>query len=465
MNPEIPAPTADDQAGHSARRDRSIRLAVATSFLSKAGTALFQLLSIPVAVRVLGREEFGIYTAVNITLATVALLQVGVGPSLAHGLSAAKARNDDRAAGEMASTGFFMMAGMAAFAALLLAAVLLFVPLPTLFGPEFAGKESVLRPALWTGLAIFLLLFVLNLTDRVREGLLQAASNNVWGAAGNVLAAITVGVGVFFVPQVWFLVLAVHGSLVLAKLGNTISLWRKHPEVRPAWTRFRMPVAKHLFTDGLAFSACTLITGYIEYSFCGRQVGIDGGPAAMGLYGIFVNMTIMQLGFVMMLSTPTWPAVAEALARGDVGWAKRAARRLYLYGSGFALCAFAGLVLLGPLIFPIWLGKEFSDVPRTLIACYATYFVAHVWRHLNHAMMIGTGQVVRLARIQFAESALVAVAAVIGLRYGGIGTMLLSMAAVIFAVTGCILPRLVSHSLRVSSRDQGTALGAVAKAG
>ena len=62
---------------HAARRDRSIRLAVATSFLSKAGTALFQLLSIPVAIRVLGREEFGLYTTVNFTLATVALLQIG----------------------------------------------------------------------------------------------------------------------------------------------------------------------------------------------------------------------------------------------------------------------------------------------------------------------------------------------------------------------------------------------------
>ena len=70
----------------------SIRLAVVTSFLSKAGTILLQLLSIPIAVRVLGREEFGLYTTVNLTLSTVSLLQVGVGPALTHGLSNARAR-------------------------------------------------------------------------------------------------------------------------------------------------------------------------------------------------------------------------------------------------------------------------------------------------------------------------------------------------------------------------------------
>ncbi|WP_035605457.1 oligosaccharide flippase family protein [Haloferula sp. BvORR071] len=467
MSDETTGPDRTEQAAHAAHRDRSIKLAVVTSFLSKAGTALFQLLSIPLAARVLGREEFGLYTTVNMTLAMVALLQIGVGPSLAHGLSAAKAKGDGKQAGELASTAFFVMIGMALLAGLILASLLLLVPLPQLFGQGFAGKESALRPALWVGLGLFLLLFVLNLTERVREGLLEASVNNIWGALGNVLAAIAVGTGIFFIPQVWYLVLAVHGSVVTAKVCNTAALWRKHPEIRPAWAQFRPAIGKHLFSDGLAFSACTLVTGYVEYSFCGWLVGHVNGPAATALYGVFVSMTIMQLGFVMMLSTPTWPAVAEALARGDNHWAKRAARRLYLYGSGFALCSFGGLVLLGPLLLPLWLGKEFADTPRTLIACYATYFVAHVWRHLNHAMMIGSGQIGRLARVQFVESALVAIAAIIGLRYGGMGTMLLCMATVIFAVTGCILPRLVGHGLRVSapSRDQSPGLGAAAKAG
>ena len=79
---------ADDS---SARRDRSIRLAVLTSFLSKAGTGLLQLLAIPLAVRVMGREEFGLYTSISLALATVALLEIGIGPALAHGLSKANA--------------------------------------------------------------------------------------------------------------------------------------------------------------------------------------------------------------------------------------------------------------------------------------------------------------------------------------------------------------------------------------
>ncbi|WP_193212020.1 lipopolysaccharide biosynthesis protein [Luteolibacter marinus] len=439
------------EESHSARRDRSIKLAVVTSLVSKAGTALLQLYSIPVAMRVLGREEFGLYATVNFTLATVALLEVGIGPALVHGLSSARAKGQGEEARRLSSSAFFLVAGMALVAGLLLSLVLARVPLPMIFGADYAGKEAIMRPALWTGLALFLLLFVLNLTDRMREGLLETSRNNLWGAGGNLVAAGAVGIGVWFIPEVWFLVLAVHGSLVLAKLGNTISLWREHPETRPSWTRFRPEVARFLVSDGIAFSSCTLVTGVVEYNLCGWMVGRSGGPSATALYGVLVSITVLQLGFVMMVSTPTWPAVAEALARGDLPWARRAARKLYAFGGAVSLVAIGGLVLLGPWVFGWWLGGDFAQTPRVTFACYGFYFAAHVWRHVNHVLMFGTGQVGKLARVQFAESALVAMVAIVALNTGGVGAMLAAMGAVILSITGVILPRQVAHGFKVST--------------
>jgi O-antigen/teichoic acid export membrane protein len=440
--------TRHTEETHATRRSRSIRLAVVTSFLSKAGTVLLQLLSIPIAVRVLGREEFGLYTTVNLTLSTVALLQVGVGPALTHGLTRANAAADEARQRELGSTAFFLMAGIALLAGLALASVLLLVPLPSIYGEAFAGKEAALRPALWTGLGLFLLLFVFNLTERIREGHLEVASNNLWGATGNVMAALFVGIGVWWIPEVWFLVIAVHGAMVLAKFFNTLTLWRTHPLMFPALKSFRPAVARHLFSDGLAFSTCCLITGIIEYNLCGWMIGRAGGPADVALYGVFIMLTIMQLGFVVMLSTPTWPAVAEALARGDLPWARTAARRLYLFGSAFALCSALGLVALGPWVLPLWLGKEFSNIGRPLLACYGLYFIAHVWRHLNHAMMIGTGQVSKLVGIQLFESTAVALLAWMALPLGGIPALLATMGIVILALTGTVLPKRVARVLR-----------------
>jgi O-antigen/teichoic acid export membrane protein len=444
-----PVETSEETVRQNAHtRDRSIRLAVLTSFLSKAGTILLQLVSIPVAWRVLGQAEFGLYTTVSLSLTTVALLEVGVGPALTHGLTRTRAAGDSAAQRELGSTAFFLMLSIALVAGVLLATVLLTVPLSSIYGSEFSHRESALRPALWVGLGLFLMLFVLNLTDRIREGHLEVASNNTWGAIGNVVAATAVGIGVWWVPEVWFLVVAVHGSMIVGKLGNTFSLWRKHPDMRPSPKHASLACAKHLFSDGIAFSTCCLVTGIVEYNLCGLLVGRVEGPAAIAIYGVFISLTIMQLGFVVMLSTPTWPAVSEALARGDRPWARRAAKRLYLLGSAFAICSVAGLIALGPWLLPLWLSKNITPIGRPLLACYGLYFIAHVWRHLNHTMMIGTGQVGKLVRIQLIESATVAILGTIALHLGGTAALLATMGIVILALTGSVLPRQVARGLR-----------------
>ncbi len=435
------------RAEAGAHRDRSIRMAVVTSFLSKAGNILLQLLSIPLAVRVLGREEFGLYTTVTLTLSTVSLLQVGIGPALAHGLSKARAAGDREAQRELGSTAFFLMLAIALGVGVLMAGALAVVPLDRLYGENFAGKEPALRPALWVGLGLFLMLFVLNLTERIREGHLEVAANNVYGAAGNVLAAVLVAAGVWLMPEVWFLVVAVHGAMVVTKVWNTAALWKKHPLMVPSLRRFRPGVAGSLFSDGIAFSTCCMVAAIVEYNLCGWMIGKTGGPSEVALYGVLITVTVMQMGFVVMLSTPTWPAVAEALARDDRDWARKSAGKLYWYGMGFALCSAAGLVVLGPFLFPIWLGGEFSGIGRGLLACYGFYFVAHVWRHLNHAMMIGTGQVNKLVRVQLLESALVALLAWFAIREGGTAALLVVTGGLIFAMTGWVLPRWVMRGL------------------
>lgn len=441
-------PVASITKKYAVGRERSIRLAVITSMVSKSGTILLQLVSIPIAVRVLGREEFGCYTMVNLALSVMSMFQVGVGPALAHGLAAARSQGDAAKENTLVSSAFFLMVGLALVAGLLFAGILYFIPLPVLFGGKIAGNEHMLGSALWTGLGLFLLIFVLNLTERVREGRLEVAGNNLWGAAGNVLAAIAVGVGVRFIPEVWFLVLAMHGSLVIAKLGNTISLWRKAPSVIPTVSSFRAVVARNLFTDGLSFSVCCIVPVLVEYNLCGQIVGRGAGPGMIALYGVFISMTVMQLGFIVMLSAPTWPAVADALARGDVEWARKAAFRLYFLGMAFAVFSGTGLVFLGPRVLHVWLGEEFNHIAHVTLACYAFYFLAHVWRHLNHTMMIGTGQVAKLMPVQIAESAMILGVAWFVFPRWGLDGMLAVMGAVIFSLTGTLLPWRVFRRLK-----------------
>lgn len=440
----------------SAKREKAVRWAVASSLFSKFGTALLQLLSIPVALRVLGKEEFGIYSTVAIAISMVILLQVGLGPALTHGISRAfskESKDDERA---YYSTALGLIIGFALLAAGILSVVLLGVPIVDLFGEKYAAYESTLRSALWLGMVIILLQFVLSHTEKTREGYLETWINNLWGAGGNVLATILVGIGILFFPSVHFLILAIYGPNVLAKIGNTIHLWRQRPHLRPRLRDFRGSIVRPLLTDGLAFSLAFSMAGFVEFNAGALLLGRTEGPASVAIYNILINLDTLMIGVVLMFTTPTWPAIVDALSRRDLGWIRRTAFRLRAAGLGYGLLVGLGLTFIGPFFIPIWLGPEVFIAQSTLFA-FAVYFAIAIWNHVHHTLLIGIGRVKTSAAFQVVESLIILALLFPILRTGGgLEAMLWMMAAVKASITGIAYPVLFRYGMRAHDPDKAT---------
>lgn len=83
-----------DGLEQSENRNRSIRQAVVTSLFSKFGTVILRLVSIPVAIRVLGMEEFGVYATIMVIVSMIDALHVGIGPALTREISKAVAQGN-----------------------------------------------------------------------------------------------------------------------------------------------------------------------------------------------------------------------------------------------------------------------------------------------------------------------------------------------------------------------------------
>ena len=118
----------------SAQRDRSLRLAVMTSLISKVGTIVLRLVSIPIAVHLLGMELFGVYAAITMAVGLIDMLHIGIGPALTKALSIAIARNDRETEKTVFGTSILLSIGLTFFAAVAAITLLLKVPIPTRFG-------------------------------------------------------------------------------------------------------------------------------------------------------------------------------------------------------------------------------------------------------------------------------------------------------------------------------------------
>ena len=400
----MPSPDSEHRGGQ--HRNRTIQLAVLTSILSKVGTVLLRLISIPLAIRVLGMEEFGVYVTITMIVSLIDTMHVGLGPALTRGISRAAAAGDrDRERG-LFTTALTMSAGLTFSIGLFGAILLLAVPVEVLFGAKFAPYADSVYRACWIALVVVAIEMICIVVEKARDGYLETRYNNSWGAAGNFAGAAMLLVGIRFFPTIEFLVLAINGSLALAKLSNTIHfLGFQRRYLIPRISTFRRDLVKPLMRDGILFSM-TGLNALVEYSAVGFVVSRLIGPVAAATYAVMVTVHFSLTGLMQMITIPAWPAIMDARERGEIGWIRRTANRLNLLGLAFSVGTAVALVSLGPWALPLWAGDEFH-IERLALAFFAIFFVVHIWRQLHQMLIQGLGQVGMAAKVAAAESILV----------------------------------------------------------
>ena len=405
-------------ASHAQVRNRSIQLAVLTSAFSKLGGVFLRLVSIPVAIRILGLDLFGVYTVITMAVWMIDLLHIGIGPALTKELSRAVAENDREKEKTVFSTAFFLSSALTILAALVVALVVWMVPIPTLFGEKFAPMEETMQRAIWIGLVILTVESICVISEMARDGYMETRINNAWGAFGNVLGALLLLAGIVFFPSIEFLLIAVNGSIALSKVGNLIHFLRQRPWQVPRLRLFSRPLVRPLATDGFQFSVTYILSAMVEYNLMAFLIGRYAGPEAVGVFNVMVTVHFSLTSAVHMFTNPYWPAVLDAKARGDVDWIRRTGRRSQLAIVGFGVACGLGLILLGPWAFRLWLGEEFyTDVSanfqmnRIALLAFSGYFICHVWRHLNQVVALGLGRVTAVCFGLVAESVLLVVLA------------------------------------------------------
>jgi len=371
-------------------RNRSIRHAISTSLVSKGSTAILQFVSLPVAARVLGREEFGVYATISMSVFMVVMLQIGVGPALARGISEASARGDKARQGRLYINGAILVVAFAILGSLLAALLISTVSIPTLFGEEYRPFAEQMRPALWVGLSLIIGDIIISMTDRVREGYMEAGIVNAWAAAGNLVGAILVFVEIQFQPSISFLLIAVFAPNIVARIFSTALLLKERPWLVRSGARPDRATMIELIRDGVSFSATSIVVYVVEFAVCALIVGRIAGPDSVALFQIFMALTTAFTGMLVMVGRPFWAAIVDARTRGDHDWMAGATRRYYLYLAALSACAAVGLIGLGPWILPKLYGEEFA-ASRLLFVCHAIFLAAIGWREVNRYLAIGLG--------------------------------------------------------------------------
>lgn len=429
------------------KRGNTIKFAVYTAVASKASSSLLQLIALPLAARVLGREEFGIYSTVSLSIYMLTMLQFGIGPSLTRSLAEASAKNRRNRERHFYQHSGLIVVSLAILFSVLLGSIFLTVPIETLFGAGYEKWADQLRSALLIGLGLLAVEIMMWHTDATRQGYLEAHIANGFSCIGNILGALIIIFGLNFFPSIPFLLIATFLPNILSRLINTHFLWKKRPYLVAKRTQFSKKTFKKLWVDGMSFSATTDLVFLIEVTVCGLLVARTLGPGEVAIYQVFVTITAIFRRIIESVGGPFWTASINATESSDGGWVRAASLRFFGFYGVFIVLMGIGLIGLGPLLVTRLYGSEFS-IDRSLFAAQMCFLTLLGWRDVNRCILIGSGMLSKTVAPIIQGLFTSIILGISGLYLAGMEWMYLGLAAGIFIFPAWKLTAMVLENLK-----------------
>lgn len=318
----------------------NVMSAAATRGLNLVST----LLVVPMTVRGLGPEDYGILATLLSATIIFAYADLGLGLAIVNRIAGAP--DDHTEAGRVVSRTFYFLSAIAV--ASCAAAGLVYFGVKV-FAPATGQAEAWLVAALCVGAGL-----PSGLAQRIMFAYQQGLSGGMWTALGRLVSLAGVAG-----------CLAVHGPLAAyvfailglpALVGWVSLLWlmlRVHRHLRPS---LRGVDWLHLRGDartGGQFLMLQLAI-YVETGIDNLLIGAFKGPMLVMSYDIVFRLFNYIPALVSILSFPLWPALRDARARQDEAWFNRTIRWSLAVVGGGGLAASLFLLGMAPTVIRLW---------------------------------------------------------------------------------------------------------------
>lgn len=293
-----------------------------SGILGRMVTVLVNAISLPITVRYLGPQRYGIWVTISTTVVMLAVMDLGITNSLTNLISLTYVDGDKKAARRYYATAFWMSSLISAL--LGLATYLVWPQMQ--WGEIFHVTDSKLIHEISLSCAIALAFFLfglpLNLVNKVLSGFQQTQLTNYFNMLSGVLGLVAIVVVVALKGSLPELMLVYSISLlsgtILANLW--VNFWDRR-WISPLPNHIDRDSIRRLMSSGLGFFILQ-IAGLIVFNSDNIVIAHYLGAAEVTPYSVTWKMAnyaiVLQAAFFPSL----WPAYSEAYARQDYQWVR-----------------------------------------------------------------------------------------------------------------------------------------------
>lgn len=380
----------DHQRGQE--RNRRAVLAGSVATIARVVQLGASLITVPITLKYLGNERFGLWMTISSLLAMAAFADFGVGNGVLNIVAEAFGKDDMASVRKAISSGFAILSSIAAFLLLSFAAIYRLVNWADFFRVTSPQARLEAGPALAVFATCFALNISLDVVQRTQLGLQQGYRYGLWQLCGSIAGFIGVLGGIRLHVGLPMLVVAIAGAPLLATASNAISFFGfVRPDLSPIRAFVTREIISRIIHLGGLFFVLQLVIA-ISFSADNFIIARTLGAVNVPEYAIPQRMFAITAMLSATLIASLWPAYSEAISRGHFAWVRRTLRRsMLLVLSASSIASFA-LLLLAPRLLHWWIGSRIHP-PFFLLLGLAVWSVIDCCRTCLGTFMNGAAVV------------------------------------------------------------------------
>lgn len=365
--------------GRSKERYRRIALTMTSGFAARLLAMLATLVTVPMALAYLGKEQFGLWAAITSMIVWLGLLDLGLTSGLINALAESHGRGDRDAAASYVSTAAIVLTVIAAIVICGLMIAGRRVAWDIVFAAKGVAPNDRIGLSVLAAAGAFAVGMPLAIVTQVYAAYQKAYVSNVFVAMGALITLLAVWLATRLALSLPGVILAFSAGPFLATLANGIVLTtRDMPWVRVAWSRCSVRALRRLGRTCVPLFLLQLGGLMVNQSQFFILAHVSGLSMVTD-YAIIGRVIQIFAGVVLLTTAAFMPSYREALERGDRAWIAIGFKRMVLLRMTLAALFALAFLGFGNDLVRLWLRRPDIHFGREVWLALAVLLLASTW--------------------------------------------------------------------------------------
>ncbi|QTC40444.1 oligosaccharide flippase family protein [Bacillus sp. V3] len=361
------------------------------NYVFKIGYMVINFLYVPIMLKILGENRFGIWQTMLTMISWAALANFGIGNGLRNKISESLAENKKEIIKKYISSAYAFLLFISIVIFLITVLIIINLDMDTIFkGKMVSDKEIVISFILIA--ANFSINFFIGLVNSIAYGIHKSYLVSFYQFGMSLI------IYIFLIAFYKFDIAPANISfmalifLVSTTISNVFFSYRifKQWYLRPSLRKVDMDTGKQLITIGFKFFILQISTMFL-FSIDNFLISYLLGAEEVTNYSIVSKLFMTVNTMFSILLIQLWNSTTDAYTKKEYRWIKNAITKiLFVF-----LLAVVGIILIYFLfdkIILIWLGTEIS-VDKNLVFFVGIYIVLLMWNGIFVNVENGTGHI------------------------------------------------------------------------